>query len=92
LHAPAYIRGNEGTFRQFACVERELDATIPLGARVYVDIDRNTDPLWFQRLSEMSTPRALVLSRAEDADIVIGVARVPRAQGCSGVELRVVRP
>jgi hypothetical protein len=77
----------DATYRQWACVEHELHQDIPPHEPVFVDA---SDALFFQRLTEMLTPRDTLVANRDGANYKASVRRVRGAvDSCSGLQVQV---
>jgi molybdenum cofactor biosynthesis enzyme MoaA len=65
---------------RWRCVEREIDAALPAGAKVTVPMDQPLLP--YQRALELAAPHAQVVSRAGQADFELRLVKAKRHGKC----------
>lgn len=85
--APGQLEGQTASYWQQECIYHALRAEVPKGAAVYITSPTATP--YNQRLSELSTPWAVLEMNRADARWTLSL--VPVRGHCEGLELEVHR-
>jgi hypothetical protein len=75
--------------RRWRCVEQEIEAALPMGAKVTVPMDQPLLP--YQRAMELIAPHAQVVARASQADYELRLVRAKRHGRCSNFRVEATR-
>ena len=86
---PAVRAGAEDYYDHYRCLERQLDRKVRRWARLFVVADGDES---YQRLVEISTPRARLVESRRSATAVASFVRTTDEPSCDGWRVEVRRP